>query len=393
MVDQRDIVRNIDKFIYDLFDYALFYKASDIHIEPEREFGRIRLRVDGRLNEVLRITRKNFEMLVSKLKLLSNMDISENRRPQDQNLKLKAYTYVDFRVSVIGTINGEKMVIRILSLDEFRDNANLLGFSAESKEALDEALKNRSGMIIFSGPTGSGKSTSLYSLLEELNNDYENIITVEDPVEYNIPGINQININEKIDFTFAKALRSILRQDPDIILVGEIRDYETAQIAIRAAITGHLVLTTLHTNNALSSIIRLKDLGVENYLLSSSINAVASQRLVRKLCDCKIPYKMTDLEYNLARKYMDIDRDKEIYRPNGCPKCNDGYKGREACEEVFILTDEFRDMVRNNQIDLVSVSNFAKENNFNSMFYNGLKKVMAGTTSFDELINVMYDQI
>ena len=393
MVDQRDIVKNIDKFIYDLFDYALFYKASDIHIEPEREFGRIRLRVDGRLNEVLRITRKNFEMLVSKLKLLSNMDISENRRPQDQNLKLKAYTYVDFRVSVIGTINGEKMVIRILSLDEFRDNANLLGFSAESKEALDEALKNRSGMIIFSGPTGSGKSTSLYSLLEELNNDYENIITVEDPVEYNIPGINQININEKIDFTFAKALRSILRQDPDIILVGEIRDYETAQIAIRAAITGHLVLTTLHTNNALSSIIRLKDLGVENYLLSSSINAVASQRLVRKLCDCKIPYKMTDLEYNLARKYMDIDRDKEIYRPNGCPKCNDGYKGREACEEVFILTDEFRDMVRNNQIDLVSVSNFAKENNFNSMFYNGLKKVMAGTTSFDELINVMYDQI
>lgn len=393
MVDQRDIVRNIDKFIYDLFDYALFYKASDIHIEPEREFGRIRLRVDGRLDEVLRITRKNYEMLVSKLKLLSNMDISENRRPQDQNLKLKAYPYVDFRVSVIGTINGEKMVIRILSIDEFRDNGNLLGFSTESKEALDEALKNRSGMIIFSGPTGSGKSTSLYSLLEELNNDYENIITVEDPVEYNIPGINQININEKIDFTFAKALRSILRQDPDIILVGEIRDYETAQIAIRAAITGHLVLTTLHTNNALSSIIRLKDLGVENYLLSSSINAVASQRLVRRLCDCKISDKMTDLEYNLAKKYMDIDRDKEIYRPNGCPKCNDGYKGREACEEVFILTDDFRDMVRNNQIDLVSVSDFAKENNFTPMFYNGLEKVMLGITSFEELINVMYDQI
>lgn len=188
-------------------------------------------------------------------------------------------------------------------------------------------------------------------------------------------------------------MRSILRQDPDIILIGEIRDYETAQIAIRAAITGHLVLTTLHTNNALSSIIRLKDLGVENYLLSSAINAVASQRLVRKLCDCKTPDKMTDLEYNLARKYMDIDRDKEIYRPNGCPKCNDGYKGREACEEVFILTDGFRDMVRNNQIDLVSVSNFAKENNFIPMVANGLQKVFNGTTSFEELINVMYDQI
>lgn len=393
MVDQRDIAINIDKFVYDLFDYALFYRASDIHIEPEENYGRIRFRVDGRLDEVLRITRKNYEMVVSKIKLLANMDISEHRRPQDQNLKLKAYPSIDFRISVIGTINGEKLVIRILSLGEFRSNVNLLGFTKESKDSISEALKNRSGMIIFSGPTGSGKSTSLYSLLEELNNEYENIITVEDPVEYNIEGINQININEKIDFTFAKALRSILRQDPDIILIGEIRDYETAQIAIRAAITGHLVLTTLHTNNALSSIIRLKDLGVENYLLSSAINAVASQRLVRKLCDCKTPDKMTDLEYNLARKYMDIDRDKEIYRANGCPKCNDGYKGREACEEVFILTDEFRDMVRNNQIDLVSVSNFAKENNFIPMVANGLQKVFNGTTSFEELINVMYDQI
>ena len=393
MVDQRDIAINIDKFVYDLFDYALFYRASDIHIEPEENYGRIRFRVDGRLDEVLRITRKNYEMVVSKIKLLANMDISEHRRPQDQNLKLKAYPSIDFRISVIGTINGEKLVIRILSLGEFRSNANLLGFTKESKDSISEALKNRSGMIIFSGPTGSGKSTSLYSLLEELNNEYENIITVEDPVEYNIEGINQININKKIDFTFAKALRSILRQDPDIILIGEIRDYETAQIAIRAAITGHLVLTTLHTNNALSSIIRLKDLGVENYLLSSAINAVASQRLVRKLCDCKTPDKMTDLEYNLARKYMDIDRDKEIYRANGCPKCNDGYKGREACEEVFILTDEFRDMVRNNQIDLVSVSNFAKENNFIPMVANGLQKVFNGTTSFEELINVMYDQI
>ncbi|WP_416334513.1 GspE/PulE family protein [Anaerococcus sp. DFU013_CI05] len=393
MLDQRDILANIDKFIYDLFDYAIFYKASDIHIEAEESYGRVRLRIDGKLDEILRITRKNYEMLVSKLKLLANMDISEHRRPQDENLKLIAYPNVDFRVSVIGTINGEKLVIRILSLGEFKENANLLGFSEKSKNILEKTLKNRSGMIIFSGPTGSGKSTSLYSLLEELNNDYENIITVEDPVEYNIEGINQININEKIDFTFAKALRSILRQDPDIILIGEIRDYETAQIAVRAAITGHLVLTTLHTNNALSSIIRLKDLGVENYLLSSAINAVASQRLVRKLCDCKIPDKMTDLEYNLAKKYIDVDRKKEIYRPNGCPNCNEGYRGREACEEVFILNDEFRDMVRADKIDLVSVSEFAEANDFVPMVANGLQKVFDGTTSFEELINVMYDQI
>ncbi|WP_262122397.1 GspE/PulE family protein [Anaerococcus sp. Marseille-Q5996] len=393
MLDQRDILENIDKFVYDLFDYALYYRASDIHIEPEENYGRVRLRIDGRLDEILRITRKNYEMLVSKLKLLANMDISEHRRPQDENLKIPAYANVDFRVSVIGTINGEKLVVRILSLGEFKENANLLGFSQKSKQKLEEAMKNRSGMIIFSGPTGSGKSTSLYSLLEELNNDFENIITVEDPVEYNIEGINQININEKIDFTFAKALRSILRQDPDIILIGEIRDYETAQIAIRAAITGHLVLTTLHTNNALSSIIRLKDLGVENYLLSSAINSVASQRLVRKLCSCKIPDKMTDLEYNLAKKYCDIDRSQEIFRANGCPNCNDGYKGREACEEVFTLTDQFRDMIRNGNIDLVSVNEFVKETDFTPMVHNGLQKVFDGVTSFEELINVMYDQI
>ena len=393
MLDQRDINRNIDKFIYDLFDYALSTNSSDIHIEPEEDYARIRLRIDGRLNEILGINKANYYKLTSKIKLLANMDISEHRRPQDSNLKLEAYQGIDFRVSSLGTINGEKIVIRILSLDTYKNNANLLGFSDKSKESLNDVLKKRSGMVIFSGPTGSGKSTSLYSLLNELNNDYENIITVEDPVEYNIEGINQVNVNEKIDFNFAKALRSILRQDPDIILIGEIRDFETAQIAIRAAITGHLVLTTLHTNNALSSIIRLKDLGIEDYLLSSAINAVASQRLVRKLCDCKTADYMTDMEYAIASKYMDIDRNKLVYRAKGCNRCNEGYKDREAAEEVFTLTDEFRDMIRNDEIDLVIVSEYANKNNFESMVYNGLVKVIEGTTSFDELINVMYDQI
>ena len=393
MLDQRDINIDIDKFIYNLFDFALNNKASDIHIEPEETYARVRVRIDGRLNEILHVNKDNYGKLISKLKLLSNMDISEHRRPQDSSLKLDVYQNIDFRVSSIGTINGEKLVIRILSLENHKNNANLLGFNEKSKVSLRNALKKRSGMLIFSGPTGSGKSTSLYSLLDSLKNEYENIITIEDPVEYNIGGINQINVNEKIDFTFSKALRSILRQDPDIILVGEIRDYETAQIAIRAAITGHLVLTTLHTNNALSSIIRLKDLGIEDYLLSSAINTVASQRLVRKLCDCKKSYHMTDVEYAIASKYMDVDRNQVVYRANGCDKCNEGYRNREAVEEVFTLTDEFRDMIRNDKIDLVSVSEYAKKNNFESMFYNGLKKVFDGTTSFDELINVMYDQI
>lgn len=393
MLDQREIRKNIDKFVYDLIDYTLANDASDIHIEPEESYARIRLRIDGRLVEILRINKENYQMLITKIKLMANMDIAEHRRPQDQSLKLKGFDMIDFRVSSIGTINGEKLVIRVLSVFSFEKRANLLGFSETSKEILQKAIKNKSGMIIFSGPTGSGKSTSLYALLNKLNNDNDNIITIEDPVEYNICGINQININEKINFTFANALRSILRQDPDIIMVGEIRDKETAQIAIRAAITGHLVLTTLHTNNALSSIIRLKDLGIADYLLSSAINALASQRLVRKLCSCKKEDTMTDLEYQIARKYMDIPRDTKIYRPNGCPNCMDGYKGREAIEEVFLITDEFRDLIREGKIDLVSLNTYAEKNQFKTMAYNGLSKVFDGRTSFEEVMRVIYDQI
>ena len=393
MLDQRDITTNIDKFVYDLFDYAIANLASDIHIEGEETYGRIRIRIDGRLNEILRINKENYLKLVSKIKLMAKMDISEHRRPQDNSLKLRGFEYVDFRVSTIGTVDGEKLVIRILSSLDYEQKAKLLGFSDESKQSIDQILKNRSGMLIFSGPTGSGKSTSLYSLLNLLKSDEDNIVTVEDPVEYKIEGINQININEKIDFTFAKALRSILRQDPDIIMVGEIRDYETAQIATRAAITGHLVLTTLHTSNALASIIRLKDLGIENYILSSAISAVASQRLVRKLCSCKQRVRIDESQYQIISRYTEVDRNTEIYKPKGCPHCKDGYRGREACEEVFVLTDEFRDMIRTDKIDLVSLGTYARENNYKTMVHQAMEKVLEGRTSLEEVINVMYDQI
>lgn len=201
-------------------------------------------------------------------------------------------------------------------------------------------------MIIFSGPTGSGKSTSLYSLINKLNTGKENIITVEDPVEYKIEGVNQVAVNTKINLSFAKALRSILRQDPDIIMIGEIRDIETAQIAIRAAITGHLVLTTLHTRDAISSVIRLEDLGIENYLLTSALSLLASQRLVRKLCDCKIEDIPTDYEYEILKKYIEIDKDQKIFRPKGCPKCTNGYLGREAVEEVILIDRQIKEIIK-----------------------------------------------
>lgn len=379
----------IDLFVEELFDYALGQRASDIHLESFTSYGRIRIRVDGRLSEILRLEAEDYLRLVTKIKLMSKMDISEKRRPQDGRLDLEKYENVDFRISSLNTINGEKIVIRVLSLEEFQNNSKLLGFSSESKDLLDRAIRDRAGMIIFSGPTGSGKSTSLYSLLGKLNKMEENIVTVEDPVEYQIDGINQVAVNEKIDFTFGRALRSILRQDPDIIMVGEIRDRETAEMAIRSAITGHLVLTTLHTKNALSSIVRLKDLGVDNYLLSSAISCVASQRLVRRLCSCKREDRMTDLEYNLASSVLPVDRETKIYRPGACDKCHGGYLGREAIEEVFLLNDEMKALIRRGDFSERELKE-ASDTPDTSIFKAGLKKVFAGETSFDEVVDASF---
>lgn len=243
MLDRILIEKDINKFLKDLFDLALEEKASDIHIEAFEAYAKIRFRVDGVLLEKMRLEKDLYQKLITKIKLMSKMDISEKRRPQDSRLSLKEYENVDFRISSLNTVNGEKLVIRVLSFKEFKNNSNLLGFSQKSKDIISEIIQKKSGMIIFSGPTGSGKSTSLYSLLNDLNSETVNIITVEDPVEYAIEGINQVEVNEKIGLTFSSALRSILRQDPDIIMVGEVRDYETAQMSIRSSITGHLVLT------------------------------------------------------------------------------------------------------------------------------------------------------
>ena len=246
-------------------------------------------------------------------------------------------------------------------------------------------------MIIFSGPTGSGKSTSLYSLLNKLNDEKRNIISIENPVEINILGINQTSINEKIGLTFQKALRSILRQDPDIIMLGEIRDNETAKMAVRAAITGHLVLTTLHTNNSFASINRLRDLGVEDYLIKQSVNTLASQRLVRKLCSCKKKRKISKEEYSFVKNYFDIDENTYIYEPSSCDKCHDGYIGREAVEEIVDFDEDYKELFfenknfNKNDLDLLN-----KKKNFKSMTYNGIKKVLEGITSFEEVLDSIY---
>ena len=387
MISEKDIETNIDNFIIELFSEALKKRASDIHIEAFEGYGKIRFRIDGVLFEYMRLSRENYEKLITKIKLSAKVDIAEKRRPQDANLKIDQFPDIDFRLSTINTVNGEKLVLRILSINEFKKNNNLLGFSKDSIEKIEQALTKKSGMIIFSGPTGSGKTTSLYSLLNKLNTGYENIITVEDPVEYKIEGINQVPINPKIGLTFDTVLRSILRQDPDIIMIGEIRDKETAEIAIRAAITGHLVLTTVHTKDALSSIVRLKDLGVDDYLINASISLLASQRLVKKLCDCKKKDTLTDEEYEFIKNYKNIDRNQIVYRPNGCEKCKNGYHYREAIAEVLVIDEDLRNTLRYQ--DTEEIKEKLKNDNFKSMLAAGLDKVIDGVTSLDEVIRAV----
>ncbi|MDU3687191.1 MAG: GspE/PulE family protein [Anaerococcus hydrogenalis] len=391
-MDNNLIKTNIDLYINELITKALDLDASDIHIEPiDQKFSRIRFRIDGKLRIITKMEYSSYIKLLTRIKLSSKLDISEKRRPQDGYLKLDKFPHIDFRISTLNTIVGEKLVLRILSIENFKKTQNLLGFTNRSKEILEKAIKNKSGMIIFSGPTGSGKSTSLYSLLNKLNDEKRNIISIEDPVEINILGINQISINEKIGLTFQSVLRSILRQDPDIIMLGEIRDNETAKMAVRAAITGHLVLTTLHTNDSFSSINRLRDLSVEDYLIKQSVNTLASQRLVRKLCSCKKKRKISKEEYNFVKNYFDVDENTYIYDPGSCEKCHDGYLGREAVEEIVDFDDDYKKLFfenknfNKNDLDLLN-----KEKNFKSMIYNGIKKVLDGTTSFEEVLDSIY---
>jgi len=337
----------IIKFVNSMFFQAIKKEASDIHIETHENQGVIRFRIDGVLFTQTTLPKHVTQLIINRIKVISNLDISEKRIPQDGRTQIKISNHsTDIRVSILPTYFGEKVVMRLLMESEKIPTLKELGFSRDIEEGFKELLNHSYGMILVTGPTGSGKSTTLHSFLQTIATPEKNIITVEDPVEYKANNLNQVQVNTKVGLTFAKALRSILRQDPDIIMVGEIRDKETATIAIQSALTGHLMLSTLHTNNAASTITRLMDMGIEPFLISSSLIGILSQRLVRILCDCKEEYIEKD-----AKKYG-LNTDK-LYKEKGCPKCNfTGFIKRKAVGELFIMNDEVKTLIAKGANDI-----------------------------------------
>jgi len=366
--------------------------ASDIHIEPyEKEF-RVRFRIDGILYEIMNPPLKLRDAMTSRMKILSKLDISEKRLPQDGRIKLKfkledKNKELDFRVSVLPTLFGEKIVLRLLDKDNLRLDMTKLGFEPESLAKFEEAIFKPWGMVLVTGPTGSGKTNTLYSALAKVNSPEVNIMTAEDPVEFNLPGINQVQMKESIGLNFAATLRSFLRQDPNIILVGEIRDFETAEIAIKAALTGHLVLSTLHTNDAPSTINRLMNMGIEPFLVATSVQLIAAQRLARRICgNCK---EEVDVQpqalLNIGYKKEELGTFK-VFKGRGCEKCNNtGYKGRVGLIEVMAIDDELRDMILSGG-SAIDIKKRAVENGMITLRRSGLIKIKDGVTTIEEVV-------
>ncbi len=383
------IVRAIDLIIYN----ALKKRASDIHIEPYEDKLLIRYRVDGILSDEFNFPKKNQRAVAARLKVISSLDITETRLPQDGRFRVRFENReIDFRVSTLPAHFGEKFVLRVLDREGLSTGLKNLGFSPQPLQLFEEAVKAPFGIILVTGPTGSGKSTTLYSIINQINTPDKNIITIEDPVEYRLEGITQIQVNADIGLTFAAGLRSVLRQSPDIIMVGEIRDSETADIAIKASLTGELILATLHTNSAAGAITRLRDMGTEPFLLGSSLVALTAQRLVRKLClKCREKYEIE--EGVLKRLGLgpagNSGNEKYFYRPKGCKFCGDsGYRGRTAVLEVILLDDTIREMVAERRSEEDVVRQARKFRNYQSLKENGFLKCVEGATSLEEIIRV-----
>jgi type IV pilus assembly protein PilB len=386
--EEAPVVKLVNLILTD----AIKRGASDIHIEPyEKEF-RVRFRIDGILYEIMNPPLKLRDAMTSRMKILAKLDISEKRLPQDGRIKLKMKLNdknkeLDFRVSVLPTLFGEKIVMRLLDKDNLRLDMTKLGFEAESLVKFEEAIFKPWGMVLVTGPTGSGKTNTLYSALAKVNSPEVNIMTAEDPVEFNLPGINQVQMKEAIGLNFAATLRSFLRQDPNIILVGEIRDFETAEIAIKAALTGHLVLSTLHTNDAPSTISRLMNMGIEPFLVATSVQLIAAQRLARRICaSCREEVEVTQQALlNLGYKKDEVASIK-VFKGRGCDKCNNtGYKGRVGLVEVMVIDDEIRELILSGGTS-IDIKKKAAEGGMISLRRSGLIKIKEGITTIEEVV-------
>ncbi len=366
--------------------------ASDIHIEPYENDLRVRYRVDGKLKEFMKLHKAVAPALTSRFKIMAKLNIAEKRLPQDGRIRIRTSGKdIDLRVSTLPTIYGEKTVMRILDRSSVRVNLEDLGFEAQDLERFLNAISSPYGMILVTGPTGSGKTTTLYASLNKINNEDVNIMTAEDPVEYNMEGINQVHIKEDIGLTFAEALRSFLRQDPDIIMVGEVRDTETAEIAIRSALTGHLVFSTLHTNDAPSTVMRLVDMGIERYLIASSLVLILAQRLARRICPhCK---KQIDVPPNALMELGFNEEDAhsiKVFKGQGCDRCNNtGYKGRVALYEVMPMSETLKNMILN-ESSVAEMRDQAIKEGMSTLRMSGLKKIKEGVTTIEEVMNVTF---
>ena len=397
MVEQEDMysedVNNspIVQLVKGMIDQAVRQRASDIHIEPMEKQVRIRYRIDGALYEKSVYSIRLLPAIVARIKIIGGMDISEKRKPQDGRItQIVDRKEFDIRVSILPTVYGEKIVMRLTSKNALTKEKSQLGLKPDELKKFDHILKHPHGILLVTGPTGSGKSTTLYTALSELNKEDVNIITVEDPVEANIDGINQVQTNNKANLTFASALRSILRQDPDIIMIGEIRDQETASIAVQASITGHLVVSTLHTNSAASTITRLADMGIEPYLIADATIGVIAQRLVRRLCpECKRQKKADAEELELLQ--LGPDEDVTIYEPCGCPRCDGtGFKGRIGVYEIMEVTQPLKTIIAKGG-NAEDIKNKALEEGMSTLRMSATKYVLEGITSVQEMMRVSFD--
>jgi general secretion pathway protein E len=381
--DEAPVIRLLNA----LLAQAVREQASDIHIEPLERLVSFRFRVDGVLRQVLTTPRELMPILVSRIKVMAHLDIAEKRLPQDGRLSLRISEHiVDVRVSTLPANHGERVVLRLLDKKANRLELQQLGMDPDTHKRMDRLIRQPHGILLVTGPTGSGKTTTLYASLSELDRDRLNILTVEDPVEYELPGIGQTQVNPKVDLTFARGLRAILRQDPDVVMVGEIRDLETAQIAVQASLTGHLVLSTLHTNSAVGAITRLRDMGIEPFMISSTVIGVLAQRLVRLLCGhCKEPYQASAPD--LALLGLSEDRSATLYRPVGCPKCqHNGYLGRAGIFELIDIDSRLRQLIHDD-VGEPQIERYVRKLT-PSIREDGLRLVLKGKTSLEEVVRV-----